>query len=119
MLLRAIGLLGVLAVASCAASHQTATPARSTPESVSRSTRPGVRYVHSLPEQTFWVSHESSLDRVVAGGARLELRPTGEVLAAAWEADPLRQTIAGSLAVPERLGGGFVHWSASHVFRSR
>jgi hypothetical protein len=80
----------------------------------------GGRLFHTAIDEAFWVSHAPDRDCVVSSGVRLELAPSGEVLAAAWEVelaltgDPL----VGSLAVAEHLGGGFVHWSRSRLFRS-
>src|SRR5262249_51965278 len=69
----------------------------------------------------FWVTHEVDRDRVVAGGARLELTRTGEITAAAWDADLMArgEALIGALAVPARLGGGFVCWSPAHAFPAR
>ena len=80
-----------------------------------------VRFFHAVPDDSFWVSHAPALDRVIAGGARLELLPSGEVTAAAWdlELSGRGEPLAGALAVPERLGGGFVAWTRAHAFRAR
>lgn len=84
----------------------------------------GARYFHVLPEEAFWVAHEEALDRVMTGGARLELSPDGEVLASAWEPDEATSgqsggALRGALALPPRLGGGFLHWSQDRVFWSK
>ena len=78
------------------------------------------RFFQVAPEDAFWVTHDASRDRVVAGGARLELAPTGEVLASAWETDRAHNgdPLQGGLAVPERMGGGYVFWTQSRVFRA-
>lgn len=79
------------------------------------------RFFQGLPEESFWVTHDATSDRVIAEGARLELSPTGQVTAAAWDTDlVLRgERLMGSLAVPVGQGGGFVHWSRVRLFRSR
>jgi hypothetical protein len=79
-----------------------------------------VRLFHSPSETDFWVERTADRDRVLAGGVRLEVTPTGEITDAAWDLELARSgdTLAGALAVPARLGGGFVHWSRSRVFRS-
>jgi hypothetical protein len=73
------------------------------------------------PDDAFWVSRDPDLDRVVAGGARVELRPDGEVARVGWEGGPDASTdpILGALAVPARLGGGYVVWSRARVFFAR
>jgi len=47
-------------------------------------------------------------------GTRIETDSQGRVLVAA----PSDETLLGSLAVAEHLGGGYVHWSRGDVFRS-
>jgi len=83
--------------------------------------RAGVRYFQGLPEDAFWVSHGAERDEVVVSGARLVLSPRGEILEAAWEADlwATAEVVQGSLAVAPHLGGGYVHWTRSGVYRSR
>lgn len=80
----------------------------------------GARYFQVIPEEAYWVTHDDALDRVVVGGARLELASSGEVLRAAWEsaADGRGDPLQGSLAVAPHLGGGFVHWTGERAFRS-
>ena len=77
------------------------------------------RYFQSTPDEAYWVAHADDLDRVVAAGARLELGPTGEVRAAAWDVpDGRGEPLLGSLAIAPHLGGGFLHFTASRAFRS-
>ena len=118
---RAAALLAALVLAACAARPGAGPPAVPGPPPAPAPVAAELaRFFHATPEQSFWVSRSPGLDRVVAGGARLELRPTGEVLAAAWEpsltasADP----VVGALAVPARLGGGFVVFSHNRLFRA-
>ena len=121
---RPLGPLAVLLVAACAAGGT----APRAPGPVTRAGTEGaapalVRVFEGAPEGAFWVSHGPDLDRIVSGGARLELAPSGEILDAAWEL-PLAHLVlggdalGGALAVPARLGGGFVHWTRARVFRS-
>jgi hypothetical protein len=77
------------------------------------------RYFQVLPEEAYWVTHEAGEDRVVVGGARLELSASGEVRRAAWEIDDEADPLQGSLAVAAHLGGGFLHWTSQRVLRSR
>jgi hypothetical protein len=80
----------------------------------------GARWFQSAPEEAFWVTHDGAGDRVVASGARLALAPSGEVVSAAWErpTGDRFDALLGSLAVAPHLGGGFVHWTSSSLFRS-
>lgn len=73
-----------------------------------------------MPDEAFWVSHDAARDRVLSTGARLELSPSGEVLAAAWESDKAHNgdILLGGLAVAPHLGGGYLFWSQSRVFRA-
>jgi hypothetical protein len=79
-----------------------------------------VRLVHGGGEPDFWVEHAPERDRILVAGARLEVAPTGEITAAAWDLELARrgELLLGGLAVPARLGGGFVHWTAHRVLRS-
>lgn len=125
-----LAVLGALAATACA-HPQRAAPAKSAAAKSAAAARgaerggddaaQGARVFQGLPEEAFWVEHTSDRDRVVAGGSRLELTPRGEVTAAAWEVElaTTGELIVGSLAVPAHLGGGFVHWSRSRVFRSK
>ncbi|WP_437618518.1 hypothetical protein [Sorangium sp. So ce1151] len=85
----------------------------------------GARYVQGFGEGAFRVTHDEAgsavVDRVVAGGARLELGGGGRVVAAAWEPElwAAGDPILGSLAIAPHLGGGFLHWSRGRAFRSR
>src|SRR5262249_34189513 len=65
-------------------------------------------------------THDASRDRVVSTGARLELSPQGEVLASAWEMDKAHNgdLLVGGLALAPHLGGGYVFWTQSRLFRS-
>ncbi|MDC0742066.1 hypothetical protein [Polyangium mundeleinium] len=81
----------------------------------------GARLFHTAVDESFWVSHEADRDRLVSAGVRFELGPeSGEVLAAAWDVDLALKSdpLLGALAVAPHLGGGFVHWSRTRVFRS-
>ncbi len=107
-----------ITLASCLPAIATA-PKRELPTVASKSAPAAepVRWFHGLPENAFWVDHTTDRDRVIDGGARLELSPTGELLAPAWELAQSRgDWITGGVAVPARLGGGFVFWSRSRVF---
>ncbi|WP_437669675.1 hypothetical protein [Sorangium sp. So ce131] len=85
----------------------------------------GARYFHGTADGTFRVTHggpaAAAQDRIVAGGARLELAGDGRVVAAAWEAElwAAGDPVIGSLAIAPRLGGGYLHWTRSRAFRSR
>ncbi len=78
------------------------------------------RFFQLSPDDTYWVTHDTSHDRVLSTGARLELSSTGEVLASAWETDKASggDILAGGLAVAPHLGGGYLFWTQSRVFRS-
>ncbi len=79
------------------------------------------RFFQLLPEEAYWVTHSDHDDSVVVAGARLRLSAHGEIKTAAWERDESGRNdmLTGSLAVLAHLGGGFVHWSNSRLFRSR
>ena len=112
-------LAAVLLLAGCAHGRPVAVaPAPASPPSPQAA---GVRYFHAVPEESFWVSRAPDLDRVIAGGARLELGPGGEVRAAAWDTALASggDRLLGALAVPERLGGGFLVWTRTRVFSAR
>ncbi|HTN87229.1 MAG TPA: hypothetical protein VL242_26200, partial [Sorangium sp.] len=85
----------------------------------------GARYLQGIGEGAFRVTHDEAgsavMDRVVVGGARLELGGDGRVVAAAWEPElwAAGDPILGSLAIAPHLGGGFLHWSRGRAFRSR
>ncbi|MGK3992544.1 hypothetical protein [Sorangium sp. So ce1024] len=85
----------------------------------------GARYFQGITEGVFRVTHDGPgaavVDRVVAGGARMELGEGGRVVAAAWEAElwAASEPIVGSLAIAPHLGGGFLHWTRRRAFRSR
>ncbi|WP_438022355.1 hypothetical protein [Sorangium sp. So ce233] len=85
----------------------------------------GARYIQEIADGVFRVTRDGPeaavVDRVVAGGARLELGAGGRVVAAAWEAAlwAAGEPIVGSLAIAPHLGGGFLHWSRGRAFRSR
>ncbi|WP_437302786.1 hypothetical protein [Sorangium sp. So ce388] len=85
----------------------------------------GARYIQGVGEGAFRVTHDEAgsavVDRVVVGGARLELGGDGRVVAAAWEPElwAAGDPILGSLAIASHLGGGFLHWSRGRAFRSR
>ena len=115
-------LVSLLGACACAPAGRTGVSAADARQPSARAAAPEpARFFQGLPEDAFWVTHDARVDRVVEGGARLELAPTGEVIAAAWDVDASAagEQLLGSLAVPARLGGGFVHWSRAKVFRSR
>ena len=115
-------LAALVALAACSAGAGSVRPAPAPPSpAADAAAKTKVRYVHAHVDEGFWVSHGAQRDRVVSGGARLELLPTGEIAAAAWDAElPLRnEPLVGALEVPARLGGGFVAWTRSRVFFSR
>src|SRR6185437_7623930 len=117
---RPAALCALLALAACsAAPPPPAPPPAAAPASAAAPA--GARFFQVAGDDTFWVTHAPDLDRVIAGGARLEVLPSGEVRAAAWDAglSALSDAIVGGLAVPDRLGGGFVFWSRAHVWRAR
>ena len=112
-------LVGIVLLAACAPT--TRAPAPASPALVPASMPPlraPARFFHALPEAGFWVTHDAALDRVLVEGARLELSPSGQVLRAAWNEDLVApgDVILGSIAAP--TGGGFVHWTRTHLFRS-
>jgi hypothetical protein len=120
--------LALICLAACTSSGRAprvATPAtpdaRVGPVREEPGSPPGARLFLGMPEEGFWVSRAPDGDRVISGGVRLELSPAGEVRAAAWEVGLSRmgEPLLGALAVPARLGGGFVHWTRTHLFRSR
>jgi hypothetical protein len=121
-LLRRAPLAAVALLAACAGAPRP----RGVPRELSHSpgaaapAPPSTRFVHALADAGFWVTHDDTLDRVVVEGARLELAPSGQVLRAAWDDDPLERgdPIVGSIAAPTQQGGGFVHWTRSRLFRS-
>lgn len=78
------------------------------------------RFFQVVPDEAFWVTHDAARDRVISTGARLELSPSGEVLAAAWEGDKAHNgdILLGGLALAPHLGGGYLFWTQSRVFRS-
>lgn len=78
------------------------------------------RFFQVAPDDAFWVTHDASRDRVISTGVRLELSPSGEVLASAWEGDKAHNgdILLGGLAVASHLGGGYLFWTQSRVFRS-
>lgn len=78
------------------------------------------RFFQVLPDDAFWVSHEATRDRVISGGARLEVSLTGEVLASTWEADKANggDILIGGLALAPHIGGGYVFWTQARLFRA-
>jgi hypothetical protein len=111
-------LLAVLLLAGCA--HARPAAVAPAPPAPAQAKAKAARYFHATPEESFWVSRGPDVERVIAGGARLELGPGGEVRAAAWDTAlaHARDPLQGGLAVPERLGGGFVVWTRRRVFRA-
>lgn len=111
----------VLAAAGCSASAG-APPAEPQGAGQPAASAPlgNPRFFQSMPEEAFWVTHDASRDRVVSTGARLELSPTGEVLAAAWETDKAHNgdMLLGGLALAPHLGGGYLFWTQARVFRA-
>ncbi|WP_156041044.1 hypothetical protein [Chondromyces apiculatus] len=71
-------------------------------------------------EDPLWVKTGAGRDEVVVAGARISVSTRGEVLSSAWEVEAwaMGEPILGALAVAPHLGGGYVHWSRSSVFRS-
>jgi hypothetical protein len=124
---RLLGVAALLAFAAPAcgpsapppASATTPTPAARGPR-LDRPLDGGARLFHTAIDEAFWVAHDEAVDRVISAGVRLELSPSGEVLAAAWELDLAigSDPVLGALAVPKHLGGGFVHWTRNRLFRS-
>ena len=112
---------GIVALAACAVPPRAPAPAGPAPAATpDLAAPPTARFFHALPEAGFWVTHDETLDRIVLEGARLELAPSGQILAAAWEDDRQGRAdaIVGSIAAPRDQGGGFVHWTKSRLFRS-
>ncbi len=112
-------LVGIVLLAACATAPRAPPPTSRAPVPAERPTAsPSARFFHALPEAGFWVTHDDALDRVLVEGARLELAPSGQILRAAWDEDLVARgdVILGSIAAP--AGGGFVHWSRDHLFRS-
>lgn len=120
-----VGLLAAVALAAACAAPGVPAPGaalKGAPSGKRGSAATGpARFFQGLPEESFWVTHDDTLDRVIAGGARLELAPSGQILAAGWDSElVLRgEALIGALSVPASQGGGFVHWSRARVFRSR
>ena len=111
--------MGIVLLAACATAPRAPTPdARALVPASPPAPSPPSRFFHALPEAGFWVTHDEAVDRLVVEGARLELAPSGQVLRAAWDEDLLERgdVILGSVAAPP--GGGFVHWTRNHLFRS-
>jgi len=112
----------VLAAAACSsAPGAPASDARGAGQPPPSGAVPGdSRFFQVAPEDAFWVTHDASRDRVVSGGARLELTAAGEVVASAWETDRSHNgdLLLGGLAVPQGFGGGYVFWTQSRVFRA-
>ncbi|APR75798.1 Hypothetical protein A7982_01145 [Minicystis rosea] len=115
---RITGLLAAVCLTACGAGGPGPT---TTISASSHETALPVRLFHGGGEPDFWVLHEAERDLVIASGARLELDPQGAITAAAWDLTLARRgdAILGALAVPARLGGGFVHWTRAHVLRSQ
>lgn len=78
------------------------------------------RFFQVSADDTFWVTHDANRDRVVSTGARLELSPAGEVLAAAVETEKANEgdVLLGGFAVSEAHGGTYLFWSQSRLFRA-
>jgi hypothetical protein len=121
MSVRPIALVLALSLTACARDAGRAKEPPAAPPAPGAPAKPGARFFHGSPQEGFWVTHAADLDRLVVSGARLELSPAGEVLAAAWDPDLSQHAdpLLGGLAVPERLGGGFAFWSARRFFRAR
>ncbi|MCC6554794.1 MAG: hypothetical protein IT372_17605, partial [Polyangiaceae bacterium] len=93
MLARGLGLVAILLAAACApaagargveARGARAPGPRPAGRAAPAAAQRGARYFQGIPEEAFWVSHDDRRDRVVSGGARLELAPDGRITAAAW-----------------------------------
>ena len=114
----------VLAALACSACSGAGGPPASDPHEGGQPKAKGIpgnpRFFQVSSDDTYWVTHDASHDRVLSSGARLELSSTGEVLASAWETDKASagDVLAGGLAVAPHLGGGYLFWSQSRVFRS-
>ena len=118
---RPLGPLAVILVAACSAGSVAPRAAgRAGADAAPAVVRAPVRVFLGAAEDAFWVTHGPDLDRVVSGGGRLEIAPSGEISGAAWDLALAHggDALVGALAVPERLGGGFVHWTRARVFRS-
>jgi hypothetical protein len=117
---RPLGPLAVILVAACSAGGAAPRAPDLGRAAVDAVAPAPVRLFPGGPEDAFWVSRGPEGGRIIDGGARLELAPTGEITASAWDLALARRGdgLVGALAVPERLGGGFVHWSRGRLFRS-
>ena len=120
---KALGSVAVVLAAAACSSAPGAPPsdARSAGQPPPNGAIPGnPRFFQIAPEDAFWVTHDATRDRVISGGARLELTLAGEVLASAWETDKAHNgdLLVGGLAVPQPLGGGYVFWTQQRVFRA-
>lgn len=114
-------LLALVAAGCSASTGAPAEDARGASESSQSSALPGnPRFFQLLPDDTFWVTHDAKRDRVISTGARLELSPSGEVLASAWETDKAHggDILLGGLALAPHAGQGFVFWTQSRLFRA-
>jgi hypothetical protein len=116
----ALGLPAALLIAACAPTITGRSPGAAPPAAAPAVAASRARVFQGVPDDAFWVSREPGLDRVIIGASRLELSPEGEASAAAWDAElsARGEGLLGALALPDRLGGGFVHWSRNKVFRS-
>jgi hypothetical protein len=118
-------LVGLLALTACSGPAPRPAPAASTPAPAATSlvppkTRAGARLFQNSIDDAFWVSHEPDRDRLITGGVRFELSPSAEVLAEAWEIELARtgDPLLGALAIAPHLGGGYLHWNRTRLFRS-
>lgn len=122
-----LGAVTTLALAACSAPNPTKPVAAPKQASVpaSRLDQPldgHPKLFHTSIDDSFWVSHSADRDRLISSGTRLEVSAkTGEIFASSWEIDNELKSdaLVGSLEVPARLGGGFVHWSRNQLFRSQ
>lgn len=131
MIGRALGFLSFLAVLSMGCGPLAKRPgdaqdksghnAGAAPPSARADGPRGARFFQIIPEEAYQVTQGEGEDRVVAGGARLELSAAGEILRSAWARDELGkgEILVGSLALAPRLGGGFLHWTGQRLFRSK
>jgi hypothetical protein len=112
----------VLALAGCsAATDLPKTGAAGAGEPGPSAAIPGnPRFFQVSPDDTYWVAHDATRDRVVSTGVRLELSPAGEVISSAWETDKASGSdlLVGGLALAPHLGGGYLFWSQTRVFRA-
>lgn len=122
---KALGSLAlVLAAVACSACSAAGGPPAADPHEDGQPKAVGIpgnpRFFQVSSDDTYWITHDTSHDRVLSSGARLELSSTGEVLASAWETDKATagDVLAGGLAVAPHLGGGYLFWSQSRVFRA-